>query len=63
MNKEVFMFDLLLVILGGVAGSWLIIKMIKLIFRKDPIEEGCICTHTRLSKNINYDCPLHGDWR
>ncbi|MHA1817457.1 MAG: hypothetical protein ACTSX1_15755 [Candidatus Heimdallarchaeaceae archaeon] len=57
------MFNTILIIFGVVAGIGLLIKALKIVFRKDPIPEGCLCKHTRLSIDINYDCPLHGDWR
>jgi hypothetical protein len=63
MNKEVSMFNIVLGILAILAGVGITMAAIMIIFRKDPIPEGCICKYTTLSIHINYDCPIHGDWR
>ena len=57
------MFDIVLIVGGVVAGGGLLIKALMIIFRKDPIPEGCICKHTRLTMYKNDDCPLHKDWQ
>ena len=63
MNKEVPMFNIVLGILALLVGVALTVKGIMIVFRKDPIPERCICKYTTLSMHINYDCPIHGDWK
>ena len=57
------MFYTILGILGVIVGITMVVKGIMIIFRKDPMPEGCLCKRTRLTLDINYDCPFHGDWR
>ena len=57
------MFNIVLGILAILAGVGLMVKAIMIVFRKDTIPEGCICKHTRLVLHINYECPIHGEWR
>jgi len=57
------MFNIVLGILALLVGVALTVKGIMIVFRKDPIPERCICKYTTLSMHINYDCPIHGDWK